>query len=225
VRGAPRLTVKVDVDTVESDQEVGEDILLSLGNVGKESGDELLSAGEGLVDLDKELESLGVDVSDLDTTLVGEQDPVTLSGRVDADVVLGVGRVRGEGLNDEGVKGTGGLLDSDGLSSSLLDPSASGLPLLVEREQTSLSSSLDQLVGLSDELLGEDPVGETLTGSDGGSELLGDRVPGTLAGVRLARLGWLMFGTIAHHSTWATRTAAAEVEVTVGMGVGDRFNQ
>lgn len=46
-RGA--LTVEVDVDTVESDQEVGKDILLGLGNGGEQSTNEGLSARELLV--------------------------------------------------------------------------------------------------------------------------------------------------------------------------------
>jgi hypothetical protein len=58
-----------------------------------------------------ELESLGVNVSDVDSTLVGEEDLVTLSGRVDTDVVLGVGRVGEEGLDDEGVERSDSLLN------------------------------------------------------------------------------------------------------------------
>jgi len=76
--------------------------------------------------------------------------------------------VRRERLDDEGVQGTGRLLDGDGLASSLLDPSASLLPALVQAQETSLSTSLNELVGLADELLGEDPLGETLARSDRG---------------------------------------------------------
>jgi len=38
--------VQVNVDTVQSDQEVGEDVLLGLGNVGKEGGNEGSSVRE-----------------------------------------------------------------------------------------------------------------------------------------------------------------------------------
>lgn len=38
--------MEVNVDTVQSDQEVGKDILLGLGDIGKEGLDEGLSAGE-----------------------------------------------------------------------------------------------------------------------------------------------------------------------------------
>ena len=84
--------------------------------------------------------------------------------------------MRRERLDDESVEGSGRLLDGDRLTGSLLDPSASLLPALVQAKESGLSTSLDELVGLADELLGEDPLGEALTGSDGGSDLLGDRV-------------------------------------------------
>ena len=75
--------MQVNVDTVQSDQEVGEDVLLGLGDVGEEGGDEGCSVGElGIrnvlwlgnwayrgVDGDEQLERLGVDISDLDTSL------------------------------------------------------------------------------------------------------------------------------------------------------------
>lgn len=85
--------------------------------------------------------------------------------------------MRAERLNDEGVESTGGLLNGHGLASLLLDPSASLLPALVEAKETSFSTSLDKLIGLADELGGEDPVGETLSGLDGRRELLGGRIP------------------------------------------------
>ena len=40
-----------------------------------------------------------------------EEDGVALAGRVDADVVFGVGGVREEGLNNKVVEGTGDGLD------------------------------------------------------------------------------------------------------------------
>ena len=85
--------------------------------------------------------------------------------------------MRGERLDDEGVEGTRGLLDSHGLASTFLDPSSGGLPLLVEAEETGLSSSLDELIGLTDELVGEDPVGKTVAGLDGRVESLSLGIP------------------------------------------------
>lgn len=108
---------------------------------------------------------------------MGEEDLVSVSGRVDADVVLGVGRVREEGLDDEGVERSSRLLHLNGLASSGRNPLLDLLPALVEAEQAGLSSSLDELVGLRDELLGEDPVGETGSRGDGRSEGVGSGVP------------------------------------------------
>lgn len=85
--------------------------------------------------------------------------------------------MRAERLNDEGVKSTGGLLNRHGFAGPLLDPSASLLPALVEAKETSLSSSLNKLIGLAHELRGKDPVGETLPRLDGRGELFGGRIP------------------------------------------------
>lgn len=85
--------------------------------------------------------------------------------------------MRAERLNDEGVKSTGGLLNRHGLAGPLLDPSTSLLPALVEAKETSLSSSLNKLIGLAHELRGENPVGETLPGLDGRRKLSGGRIP------------------------------------------------
>lgn len=85
--------------------------------------------------------------------------------------------MRAERLNDEGVKSTGGLLNRHGFAGPLLDPSASLFPALVEAKETSLSSSLNKLIGLAHELRGKDPVGETLPGLDGRRELFGGGIP------------------------------------------------
>ena len=170
------LTVEVDVDTVKTDQEVGKDVLLGLGDVGEKGGNERFPVWERVVDGDQQLERLGVDIADLDTTFVSEENPVSLSGRVDTNVVLGVSRVRRERLDDEGVKGTSGGFDCHWLAGLGLDPSASLLPLLVEAKEARLSTSLDELIGLADELLGEDPFRESLTGADRRGELFCGRV-------------------------------------------------
>ena len=65
----------------------------------------------------------------------------------------------------------------DGLSCLLLDPLSCDLVVLVEAEESGLSSSLDQLIGLGDKLLSEHPLGETLSRLDGGEQGVGGRVP------------------------------------------------
>ena len=226
--------VKVNVDRVETDKEVAEDVLLGGGNVSKESSDELLARGELGADGQEELESLGVDIANLNTTLadlsvwvcdarvsglLSEENPVALTSRVDANVVLGLCRVGAEWLDDEGVEGTGGLLNCHGLAGALLDPSSGRLPCLVEAQETGLSSALDELVGLADKLGGEDPVGQASTGLDGGSENLGGRVPGC------QQLALVLRMKATHHSTCATRTGATVDSVLQGMGVGERGSQ
>lgn len=159
--------VQVDVNTVQSDQEVAKDILLVGRNVLEQSRNDGLPRGELLADGDEKLEGFRIDIADFDTTFVGEQDPVTFSRRVDADVVLGVSRVREERLDDERVEGSSDLLDLDGFTGSRCDPVSSDFVLLVEAEQSSLSSSLDQLIGLTNKLVSENPVGKTLALLDG----------------------------------------------------------
>jgi hypothetical protein len=50
---------------------------------------------------DVEDECFGVDVADVDTAFVGEEDGVAFALGVDADVVFGVGGMWLEGLDDE----------------------------------------------------------------------------------------------------------------------------
>lgn len=65
----------------------------------------------------------------------------------------------------------------NGLSSLLLDPLPSNLVSLVEAQESSLSTSLDELIGLGNELFGEDPVGETVPRFNRRGESVGCRVP------------------------------------------------
>ena len=119
-----------------------------------------------LSDGNQELQSLGINISDLDTTLatwsapskikpqtnhlLGEQDPITFSSRVDTDVVLGVGGVRTERLNDECVESTSGRFNSLGFTSTSFNPRSSLFPFLVQTQESGLSSSLDELIGFTD---------------------------------------------------------------------------
>lgn len=98
-----------------------------------------------LSDRDQELQGLGINVSDFNTSLatrqhfsvteqkdlLGKEDPITFTGRVDTDVVLGIGGMRAEWLNDKSVEGTSGALNLLGFTSFTLDPSSSLLPFLV----------------------------------------------------------------------------------------------
>lgn len=58
-----------------------------------------------------QLESLSINISNVHTSLVGEKDLISIPHGVDANVVLSVRRMGKEGLDDEGVEGSGGLLD------------------------------------------------------------------------------------------------------------------
>jgi len=60
------------------------------------------------------------------------------------------------------------------------DPFFRLLPTLVQREQAGLATTLDQLVGLRDELGREHPAGQLRIGGDG----VGRRVPGDLSDLR-----------------------------------------
>jgi hypothetical protein len=69
----------VNVDSVEARDEVNEDVVNTLRNLLEESGGNLL-VGRVLreVDGDQDLLSLSIDITDIDTTLVSEENPVTL---------------------------------------------------------------------------------------------------------------------------------------------------
>jgi hypothetical protein len=72
----------VDVDGVQAGDEVNEDVVDTSGDLAEKALGDLLVAGVLLeVHGDEELLSLSVDIADLDTTLVVEQDPVALKGK------------------------------------------------------------------------------------------------------------------------------------------------
>jgi hypothetical protein len=69
----------VNVDSVEARDEVDEDVVNTLRNLLEESGSNLLVGGVLLeVDGNQNLLSLSIDITDINTTLVSEQNPVTL---------------------------------------------------------------------------------------------------------------------------------------------------
>jgi hypothetical protein len=72
----------VDVDGVQAGDEVNEHVMDTSGDLAEEALGDLLVAGVLLeVHGDEELLSLSVDIADLDTTLVVEEDPVALEGK------------------------------------------------------------------------------------------------------------------------------------------------
>ena len=69
----------VDVDGVEAGDEVDEDVVDSLWHIGQESRCDLLVRWVlSKVDWDEELLGLLIDVADIDTSLVCEENPITL---------------------------------------------------------------------------------------------------------------------------------------------------
>ena len=69
----------VDVDGVQAGDEVHQNVVDTLGDLGQQGGGDLLVGGVVLeVHGDEQLLSLGINITDVDTTLVGEEDPVTL---------------------------------------------------------------------------------------------------------------------------------------------------
>lgn len=103
--------VEVNVDGVKANEEVDEGFLLGLRYVLEESIGNLGAGREGCADVDAESQRLGVDVTNVNTTFMGEENSVTLALRVDADIVLGVGRVGKEGLENEVVQSSGNGLN------------------------------------------------------------------------------------------------------------------
>lgn len=97
--------VEVDINGVEADEEVDEGVLFIGRDVGKEGSGNFLACGERFIDRDFEHKSLGIDVTNVNTTLVGEENAITLALRVDANVVFSVRRVGKERLDNKVVQG------------------------------------------------------------------------------------------------------------------------
>ena len=69
----------VNVDGVEARDEVNKDVVDTLRHLLKESSSNLLVGGVLLeVDRDQKLLGLSIDITDINTTLMGEENPVTL---------------------------------------------------------------------------------------------------------------------------------------------------
>jgi hypothetical protein len=69
----------VNIDGVETGDEINQDIVNALGHLAQESSSNLLIGGVVFqVHGDKKLLGLGINITDVYTTLVGEENPVTL---------------------------------------------------------------------------------------------------------------------------------------------------
>jgi hypothetical protein len=77
---------QVDIDIVKADQEVEKALLNGGRNVLQQVGLDLLARRQLAADGHEELERLGVDIADVDAALMGEENVVSLAGRVDADI-------------------------------------------------------------------------------------------------------------------------------------------
>jgi len=149
--------VKLDIESVKGLDKGGDELLARLGGVLEELLlDVLLSDSRG--GLDDEFLSLGVDISHVHSSLVIEEDLVTIPDGVDTEVVLVGGLVGHKGLDNEALGHPGDGPGLDGLAHLLRDPLADLGPGGVEEEEAGLAAPLDQLVGLGDELLLEQPV-------------------------------------------------------------------
>lgn len=75
----------VDVDSIQSGDEVYENVVHTLGNLAQECfGNLLVRRVFCQVDGNEKLFGLLVDISNIDTTLVGEKDPITLKRKMSA---------------------------------------------------------------------------------------------------------------------------------------------
>ena len=71
----------VNVDGVQAGDEIDEDIVDTFRDLFEECRGELFVGGELLqVDGDEDLHSFGVNIADIDTALVCEENPIALSG-------------------------------------------------------------------------------------------------------------------------------------------------
>lgn len=104
--------VQVDVNRVQAGDEIDERLLdFTAVDVLQQTRLDCLAVGQFTANGNEELNGFGVDVADIDTSLVGEENEVAFANRVDANVEFRVGRVRQERLDDEFVEGAESLLD------------------------------------------------------------------------------------------------------------------
>jgi hypothetical protein len=88
----------------------------------------------------KKLFGLGIDVTNVNSSLVVEVNKVSFSYRDNGDVELFGGRVGSERLDDECVKNAFGMFDLDFLAHSLHDPRVCFRPRRIEFHEPSFAS-------------------------------------------------------------------------------------
>jgi len=103
--------VQVNIDAVQTNEEINESILLLRRDVGQEGGRDDIACGEGLSYGKVEYERLCVDVANVYAAFVGEEDGVAFTSRCNANVVFGVGGMGKERLNDKVVERSGDRFD------------------------------------------------------------------------------------------------------------------
>jgi len=93
--------VEINIDRVETDQEINKGVLLDGRDMSEEGSSNILASREGLVDRNIKDEGFGIDVTNVNTALMSEENAVTLALRTDTNIVFSIGRVRKERLDDE----------------------------------------------------------------------------------------------------------------------------
>jgi len=98
--------MEVDVNGIEANEEVDEDLLLLFRYMFEESLRPDVARGERSSNADIKPKSFGVHITDIDATLMSEENGITLTIGVDAYIELGIGGMREEWLQDEVVEGS-----------------------------------------------------------------------------------------------------------------------
>jgi len=93
--------VEINIDRIETNQKISEGILFLSRDMTEESSSNNLSSGEWLVDRDIKDKGFGVDITNVNTTLMSEEDAVTLALGTDTNIILSIGRVGEERLDNE----------------------------------------------------------------------------------------------------------------------------
>ena len=102
----------------------------------------------GIVDFNCQTQRFGINVPNVHTTLVVEEDLIEISVALYANVNLLLIFVRCDWLDDEMIEDTNGLVKSDFFLHPFLDPFTYLIICLVHVDQTMLSTPFHQLVRL-----------------------------------------------------------------------------
>ena len=78
--------------------------------------------GKRQINRDRQTSSLGIDITNLNTTFMCKEDLVALAVRLDADVVLDIIRMRYKWLDEEGLQHTANTADTSLLISAFRNP-------------------------------------------------------------------------------------------------------